>query len=236
MRKLLLGLLALWGLQLAAQQQVVDAKVENITVSAPTQMLKLGATFHNYPGHNNDYYDSYYGYYSNSYSDKRRGYFSLSYEYAVPFANNHLAYAVEPKIGFLLKEHAKGGFAGTEFKFYWLNKPYYRMGISVYLGYAITQGKEIAYVPMQGGMYIQRYDYTATMHSVDADISIMPFHFRIKHTPITLESQVSLLGRSFVQFNPDREDVPDEAYEQLKRSDSYPYLPKFSIKIGFVID
>lgn len=236
MRTLLMGLLVLWVVQVVGQQQVVDAKVEKITDSAPTQVIKLGAAFHNYPGHHYDYYDSYYGYYNNSYSDNRRGYFSLSYEYTVPFANDRLAYAVEPKIGFLLKENAQGGFAGTEFKFYWVNKSYYRMGISVYLGYAIARGKEVASVAMQDGMYIQRYEYNATMHSVDADVTIIPFHFRIKHTPITLESQVSLLGLSFVQFNPDKTDVPEEAYEQLKRSDRYPYIPKFGIKIGFVIE
>ncbi len=201
-----------------------------------THAIKIGTSIQFYPGNGHYYYDSHSGYEQDYQDDRYRHYVSVSYEYAQSLANNKMALGLEPKIGLLLKDNASGGHVGTEIKFYWVNTSFYRMGIALNVGYTLSQFDEIAYLSLDDGMYMRRFDYQAYMHSFDTDFSIIPFHFKFKDIPLSIESQVSFIGFSVVQFNPEENHtLPADVMDQLERNDVYPYIPKFAFKIGYVI-
>ncbi len=235
MRTFLMSICFLIVMQVIGQDEMASSSGIKSEAGISAQIFKMGASLQLYPTNRHYYYDSYIGYEQDYQEDRLRGSFFVSYEIIGAIDNTMMAYSIEPKVGLLLKDNSNGAIVGSEFKFYWLNLPYYRMGMAIYAGYTYARGEESGYISLDDGMYMRRYDYRMSMHSFDADLALIPFHFRIKNSPISIEGQLSLLGLSVVRFIPDGRDLPDEVTDHFQRSDAYPYFPKVGLKIGYII-
>jgi hypothetical protein len=88
---------------------------------------------------------------------------------------------------------------------------------------------------MDGGNYYQRKDLRMHFHSYSFDVGFIPFQFRFRNAPITLETVFALGG--FTVLN-GRSESYESAYGQdnlLIDNYSFPYFLKGEVKIGFVL-
>lgn len=190
-----------------------------------------------------DYYDSYYygsSYYYDDiiYETGGNEHLFLAYEHVWDFTKKSLALGIEPQIGFSFYNNNNNrtlttGYTGVRLKFYWLSKPYFRMGIATYFGYTYANKENTIAVPMAGGMYYQNRQLTTHYSQFSGDISLIPFQFRIKGSPISIESQFALFGLNVTRLKSEKYNNGYE--ENYSYDDVIPsiFALKFELKIGF---
>lgn len=178
------------------------------------------------------YYDGYnYGYYNDKGGMNLQPF--IAYEHIWEFSS-HVAIALEPRIGFSIKEKIVNGFAGLDTKFYWANNDFWRMGIAFYGGYGYANENITIAVPMEGGQYFQKKDLKMHFHRYSFEFGIIPFQFKLKNIPVTIESQFAIFGFSRVYGKSDKYNdgnVPDNHYSG---NSFIPYFLKGELKIGYV--
>lgn len=181
------------------------------------------------------YYDEYY--YDDYYPHSDGGlnfHVFLAYEHLWQFPKR-IAFGLEPKIGASIRNGWSSGFVGLNTKFYWANTDIWRMGILLYGGYSYANREISVEVPMDGGNYYQRKDLTMHFNSYSFDIGLIPFQFRLKNVPLTIEAVFALGGLTF--FNGRSETYNDIYGPNNRVIDNYafPYIFKGEFKLGFVI-
>lgn len=208
-------------------------------------MLKIGGSAQvniNFTSRYDYYYDSYYyggEYYYNDiiYETGGNEHLFLAYEHVWDFTKKSLALGIEPQIGFSYYKNSgkdlSTAFTGVRLKFYWLSKPYFRMGIATYYGYTYANMENTIAVPMAGGMYYQNRQLTTHYNQFSGEISLIPFQFRIKNSPISIESQFALFGLNVTKIKSEKYDNGYE--ENYSYQDVVPsiFALKFELKIGF---
>ena len=179
-------------------------------------------------------YDYYYDYgYSQNYRYEGLDFQPyIAYEHIWEFSNK-TAVALEPKIGLSIKDNLRNGFTGLNSKFYWINKDVWRMGMALYTGYSYTNTKVSLNIPMDGGNYYQRKEVQMHFHSFSFDVGIIPFQFRFKNIPLTIETQFAILGATFLRGHTQSYDngtVPNNTFND---NYAFSYFLKGEVKIGF---
>lgn len=188
------------------------------------------------------YYESFYyggGYYYDDiiYETGGNEHIFLAYEHVWDFTKKSLALGIEPQIGFSYysnnSRYLSTAYTGVRFKFYWLSKPNFRMGLATYFGYTYANRESTVSVPMEGGMYHQNRQLTTHYNQFSGDISLIPFQFRIKNSPISIESQFALFGLNVTKVNSEKYDSGyDENYSYQDVIPSI-FALKFELRIGF---
>lgn len=195
-----------------------------------TGSIKAGMFFQNDFYFTYDNYETDYYFYTRNRSTEQGGYFYAGYEYQTVFPNKQVI-ALEPKLGVMLMDDKTGYLAGNDTKCFWKNTGFYKFGMSWYIGYRYINIPRTEVVSLQDGMYEQTLNYEANIHHIDTDISFIPFQFTFSRGFI-LESHVGM-GITWRFEKPGHDNIPDEALEQLEKTTSYPYFPKFGIKLGY---
>ena len=122
---------------------------------------------------------------------------------------------------------------GSDFKFFWINIPFYKMGVSFYLGYRYLNDNRTETISMKNGMYEQVVNYNTDLHFIDWDISIIPFQFTFTDIPVNIETHIGF-GITRRIETPDEDELKPEIYDELKKSSTHPYFPKIGFKIGYI--
>ena len=182
------------------------------------------------------HYD-YYGYY---YEDDNDYYGGPHVPVFVSFEHiweleNQKALSIEPMLGVSFRENLTGVFVGTEFKFYWTNTGFWRMGIAFNAAYSYGNTNTKRWISMDNNNYQQLKNLTVHYHIVSLDPGIIPFQFRIKNSPIIIESMFSLVGLNLVTRTTNKFPVGDDTYQKISSFDVRPYFLKFELKVGFVL-
>lgn len=182
------------------------------------------------------HYD-YYGYY---YEDDNDYYGGPHVPVFVSFEHiweleNQKALSIEPMLGVSFRENLTGVFVGTEFKFYWTNTGFWRMGIAFNAAYSYGNTNTKRWISMENNNYQQLKNLTVHYHIVSLDPGIIPFQFRIKNSPIIIESMFSLVGLNLVTRTTNKFPVGDDTYQKISSFDVRPYFLKFELKVGFVL-
>ena len=157
----------------------------------------------------------------------------IAYEHIWDFPNK-TAVALEPKIGLSIKENILNGFTGLNSKFYWANTDVWRMGIALYTGYGYANTDVTMNIPMDGGQYYQRKEVNMQIHSYSFDIGIIPFQFRFKNIPLTVETQFAMLGATILRGHTEPYDTGSSSNNVYIDNYSFTYALKGEVKIGFV--
>lgn len=221
-------------LSVAAQTETDTNKaVSNFNLVKIGSSIQANISFWGYDYVYYDGFDSYY--YDDNYImlDGPNTHLFLAYEHIWQFNKSSVAVGIEPQLGISFYEYLTTGYTGVNMKFYWLSKPYFRMGMATYFGYAYASKDRKVAVPMDGGAYYQNKDITMLYNQFSGDISLIPFQFKAKSIPITIESQFALFG-----FNATR--VRSEKYNNGYENDYFLddvrgsiYALKFELKIGY---
>ena len=182
-----------------------------------------------------DYYyntGSHYGF--SSYYDGPNTQVFVSYEHIWTYANS-LALAIEPKIGMSFREYRSNGFFGANWKFYWVTKDFWRMGIYLFTAYEYDQSTRSIYVNKDNGMYSQLIDITLNQHIFSSDIGFTPFQFKLRSAPVIIECNMNIIGLHVFWTRSNEYDTSDETTARLKRSNVGVYGPKIELKVGWQI-
>jgi len=191
MKKAILAyFLLLCFVALQSQEPTSDPVMKGIQTS---HQIKVGASLQYewsgwyYYEYDYDYYYEYsYDYSSNlSYYDGPNTQLFLAYEHIWTFPTN-MGVSIEPKLGLAFREYLTSGFVGANWKFYWVDRGSWRMGIYLYTGYEYLQGGRSIYVNMQEGMYRQLIDITMHQNIFSFDLGLVPFQFTPDNTPVSL--------------------------------------------------
>ncbi len=179
-------------------------------------------------------YDTYYYYDDYYYNDPGVNLqLFLAYEHIWEFPNK-VAFALEPKIGSSIRQNNTNGFAGLNTKFYWINTPVWRMGLSVYGGYGYSSRNITVNIPMDGGNYYQKKELNMHFHSFSFDVGLIPFQFRFKKVPITLEAIFALGGLTTINGRSEKYEDVYGPNSLIIDNYTFPYFLKGEFKIGFV--
>ncbi len=179
----------------------------------------------------------YAGYYYNDVDDYEGGYnvpVFVSFEHIWEL-KNQTAMAIEPMAGVSFRKNLTSIYVGAEFKYYWTNKGWWRMGISVNPAYSYGTTNTSRWVNMDNGNYQELKDMKVHYHIVSFDPGIIPFQFRIKNSPLVIESMFSLIGVNLVTRTTEKLQVDADTYQRISSFDVRPYLFKFELKVGFVL-
>jgi len=182
------------------------------------------------------HYD-YYGYYyedDNDYEGGPHVPVFVSFEHIWELKNQK-ALSIEPMLGVSFRENLTGLFAGSEFKFYWTNTGFWRCGIAFNVAYSYGNTDTKRWISMDNGNYQQLKNLTVHYHIVSLDPGIIPFQFRIKNSPIVIESMLSLTGLNLITRTTDKFQVGEDNYQKISSFDVRPYFLKFELKVGFVL-
>lgn len=220
---------------------VVDAQEETTEVKAVENfnLVKIGGSIQaniSFWGYDYEYYDGYgYHYYDDYYIYETgpNSHLFLAYEHIWQFNNSSTAVGVEPQIGFSFYKYLTTGYTGVNLKFYWLSKPYFRMGMATYFGYTYANKDRTVAVPMEGGAYYQNKEITTHYNQFSGDISLIPFQVRVKGAPITIESQFALFGFNATKIRSERYDNGYDDDYFLDDTRGSIYALKFELKIGY---
>jgi hypothetical protein len=222
---------------------VISAQTDTAEFKAVTNynQVKIGSSIQaniNLYGYDYEYYDGYggyYYYYNDEYIYKTgpNTHLFLAYEHLWQFNHSSIAVGIEPQIGFSFYEYITTGYTGVNLKFYWLSKPNFRMGMATYFGNTYANKERKVAVPMDGGAYYQNKEVTTHYNQFSLDISLIPFQFRVKGAPITIESQFALFGFNATRIKSERYDngYDDDYYRDKIRGSIYAL--KFELKIGY---
>ena len=182
------------------------------------------------------HYD-YYGYYyedDNDYEGGPHVPVFVSFEHIWELENQK-ALSIEPMLGVSFRENLTGLFAGSEFKFYWVNTGFWRCGIAFNVAYSYGNTDTKRWISMDNGNYQQLKDLAVHYHIVSFDPGIIPFQFRIKNSPIVIENMFSLVGLNLITRTTDKFQVDEDTYQKISSFDVRPYFLKFELKVGFVL-
>ena len=221
---LFLAIMVSW--QISAQETASESKVVHVNQIKVGFSNQIDVMFQ----------DRYFDYYSDEYYYNDPGVnfqLFLAYEHIWEFPNK-VAFALEPKIGTSIRQKGNNGFIGLNTKVYWANTDVWRMGMAIYSGYGYTSRDFSIDVPMGGGNYYQKKDLRMHFHSYSFDIGFIPFQFRFRNAPITIETIFALGGFTIING---RSDEYDDAYGSnslILDNSSFPYFLKGEVKIGFV--
>ena len=196
-------------------------------------IIKIGASVRGEVYSNYRHYDYYY---YNEGDDYEGGYnvpVFVSFEHIWELKNQK-AVSIEPMIGVSIRKNLTSFFVGSEFKFYWANTGFWRSGISLNPTYSYGLTNTSRWVSMDDGNYQQLKDLSVHYSIFSIDPGIIPFQFRIKNSPIIIESMFSLVGLNVVNRT-SKFQTGDDTSERLRSTDVYPYFLKFELKVGFVL-
>lgn len=236
MKHILILILASFIITLNAQdaekQSDKKAKQFNLIKIGSAAQLDIIPTRYDYDYR---YYDDYYGYPSDNYYFEGGNYMLyLGYEHIWEYKNK-TAIALEPIAGVSFHENSTHVFIGNNTKFYWANRDFWRMGIAIYTGYGYASHETTRVVSRDGGNYHQSIDLAMHYSLFSANISLIPFQFRIKNSPIVIESQFAMGGLSVLVERSEKYYIDEYNETQIKNSRAFPYLFKGELKIGFVL-
>jgi hypothetical protein len=223
-------------ISLQAQQEVTAIKSDE---STPTHqnIIKFGSSIRaEIYNRGYDYYD-YLGYYYEDSYDYEGGYnvpVFVSFEHIWEM-KNQTAMAIEPMAGVSFRENLTSFYVGTEFKYYWTNKGWWRMGISVNPAYSYGVTNTTRWVSMDNGNYQELKDMKVHYHIVSFDPGIIPFQFHIKNSPLVIESMFSLIGVNLITRTTDKFQVDEDTYQRISSFDVRPFLFKFELKLGIAL-
>lgn len=234
MKYLLLFLLTAFTTSIFAQ----DASMENAQKAKQYNLVKIGSSaqiniipyYYEY----DIYYD--YGDYNNRNYYYEGGNVTLyaGYEHIWEYKNK-TALALEPIVGASFYENSTHAFIGNNTKFYWANREFWRMGIAIYTGFSYANHETTRVVSRDGGNYYQSIDIDMHYSLFSTNISLIPFQFRIKNSPVVIESQFAMGGLSILVERSQKYYVNEYDESQIKNVTAFPYLFKGELKIGFVL-
>ena len=202
-------------------------------------LVKIGSSVQaniSFWGYDYVYYDSYYNYYYNDYYITESGPNTICFWLMSTSGNltiQEQLLGIEPQIGFSFYEYVTTGYTGVNLKFYWLSKPYFRMGMATYFGYTYASQERKVAIPMDGGAYYQNKEITTYYNQFSGDISLIPFQFRLKGAPITIESQFALFGFNATKIKSEKYNNGYENDYLLNDTKGSIYALKFELKIGY---
>ncbi len=218
------------------QAQDVTAIKSDETAPTYQNMIKLGSSLRA-EIYGSRYEDNYIGYYYDNSDDYEGGYnvpVFVSFEHIWELKNNK-AMAIEPMIGVSFRENLTSLYAGAEFKFYWANNGWWRMGISFNPAYTYGVTHTSRWVGMDNGNYQELKDLRVHYHIVSLDPGIIPFQFHIKNSPLVIESMFSLIGANLITRTTDKFQTDEETTLKISSFDVRPYFFKFELKVGIVL-
>lgn len=232
MRKSALIIILILSWQISNAQDIYKTRSKKVIQS---NLVKIGGGIQadllfGYYEHTDYYYDYYDTKYPNGYDAST----FISYEHLWQFPSR-LAVAVEPKIGFSVREEANNLMLGNELKFYWANSSIWRMGVALSADYQYGQYNSGVVVSMGDGNYAKLVDVKMYTHFFNFDMTIIPFQFRFKHVPLVLELQYAMFGLGYFYEKSEPVDYPDGTSDRFSNLTIVPHLFKTVFKIGFVI-
>jgi len=183
------------------------------------------------------HYDYYPYYYYEDDNDYEGGYnvpVFVSFEHIWELKNQK-AVSIEPMIGASMRKNLTSFFVGSEFKYYWTNTGFWRMGIAFNAAYSYGNTNTKRWISMENNNYQQLKNLTVHYHIVSLDPGIIPFQFRIKNSPVVIESMFSLTGINLITRTTDKFQVDEDTYQKISSFDVRPYFLKFELKVGFVL-
>ncbi len=196
-------------------------------------IIKVGASVRAEAySHYDIYYDPYY--YENAYNGGYHVPVFVSYEHIWQHGDK-VAFGIEPMAGVSFRDNLTSFFVGTEFKIYWANKSFWRMGISINPSYTYGAKETSRWVSMDDGAYRKLVDMKLHYHIFSFDPGLIPFQFRIKNSPVIIESMISFIGLNIVTQTTSKYQTGDNESTSLSSTDPYPYFFKYELKIGFVL-
>ncbi|RLD80853.1 MAG: hypothetical protein DRJ15_06005 [Bacteroidetes bacterium] len=226
---------------LNAQEEVSH---ESPAKAKHSHQLKIGASLQYefnggyYSNYDYYYYDYYYHYSSRSRAlenyDGPNTQLFIAYEHRWSFATS-MALAIEPKLGLSFREYQTCGFLGANWKFYWVDKENWRMGIYLYTGYEYDQRTKTVYVPMDEGMYSQRMDINLNQHVFSTELGFIPFQFNLRSAPLVIEMNLNIIGLHVFRTKSSKYETGNGQTERLKYSEVGGYGPKIELKFGWQI-
>ena len=229
---LILSLFLLVSLQ--AQEEVTAIKSNESTTTTHQNIIKFGSSIRA-EMYSARHYD--YGAFYEEADDYDGGYnvpVFISFEHIWEL-KNQTAVAIEPMAGVSFRENLTSLYIGAEFKYYWTNKGWWRMGISINPAYTYGLTNTTQWVNMDHGNYQEMKELNVHYHIVSFDPGIIPFQLHIKNSPLVIESMFSLIGLNMVTRTTDKFQVDDDSYQRISRFDVRPYFFKFELKIGIAL-
>lgn len=204
-------------------------------------LIKMGSSIQaNFVLFGRDYYyyddfGNYYGYYYNDYLSETgpNTHVFLAYEHIWQFSRTNTAVAIEPQLGVSIFKYVTAAYTGANMKFFWVNKPNWRMGMATFFGYTYATRENTVAVPMDGGMYYQNQQVTSRYHQFSTDIALIPFQFRLNNIPIIIESQFAFFGLNVTSRRTENFDKSSDYYYDGNNTIGSIYSTKFELKIGY---
>jgi len=240
MKKAILAyFLLLCFVALQSQEPTSDPVMKGIQTS---HQIKVGASLQYewsgwyYYEYDYDYYYEYsYDYSSNlSYYDGPNTQLFLAYEHIWTFPTN-MGVSIEPKLGLAFREYLTSGFVGANWKFYWVDRGSWRMGIYLYTGYEYLQGGRSIYVNMQEGMYRQLIDITMHQNIFSFDLGLVPFQFTPDNTPVSIELNFNIFGLRVFKNRSSEYNLGNGNTDRYTYTDVGGYGPRVELKVGWKI-
>ena len=179
---------------------------------------------------------SHYKYYYEDYDDYDGGYnvpVFISYEHIWQHGDK-VAFGIEPMLGVSFRNHLTSFFVGTEFKMYWANKGFWRMGISLNPSYTYGADEATRRILDENGD-IQQVNIKLHYNIFSFDPGLIPFQFRIKNSPVIIESVISIIGFNVVTKTTGPIETADDNTTRYTSTEPRPYFLKYELKIGFVL-
>lgn len=240
MKKLIIIAAVTWiSFSLAGQDNmevVMDVPSEN------THWIKVGASlqydFGRFHYYDYDYSFPYQSYNHNtSFSDYEgpNTQVFVAYEHIWPIANQ-MGIGIEPKLGIIFRDNtARGGFLGANWKYYWINTDFWRMGIYLFTSYEYNSSERQMLISKEGGMYSELMDLNINQNVFSFDISLTAFQFTLKSIPMMFECNITALGLHVFYTSSKKHDIGNGETYKFKQNRAGPYGPKIEFKVGWKI-
>jgi len=135
-------------------------------------MIKMGASVRAEAySHYDIYYDPYY--YDEGYQGGYNVPVFVSWEH-IWQQGDKFAFGIEPMAGVSFRKNLTSFFIGTEFKIYWANKSFWRMGISLNPSYTYGTRESHRWVSMDDGAYQKQVDIKLHYNIFSFDPGLIP--------------------------------------------------------------
>ena len=219
-----------------AQQEVTAIKIDTTTTTHHQNIIKFGSSIRA-EVYSVGYGRDYAGYIYEDVDDYEGGYnvpVFVSFEHVWELKNQK-AMAIEPMLGVSFRENLTSLYVGSEFKFYWTSKGWWRMGISFNPAYTYGVTNTTRWVSMDNGNYQELKNMKVHYHIVSFDPGIIPFQFHIKNSPLVIESMIGLVGINMITRTTEKFQVDENTYQKLSSFDIRPFLFKFELKVGVAL-
>ena len=177
------------------------------------------------------YYDNHYSTYS-TYDGPNTQVF-VTYEHIWTYASK-LALGIEPRLRIVTRDNSSlGGILGANWKFYWGNNDFWRMGISMLTSYEYSSSKRDVYISMDNGMYSQLKEINLRQSVFSFDLGFVPFQFKIESVPLLMELNLTLIGMHVFRTNSKKYDTGNGNTDRYHYSRIGGYGPKIEFRIGW---